>query len=158
MPTWRTGFTIVVAALVLAACQTSGGNRRELGVLLTPEGTGPGATGQSLPPASPAGPIGGTVDGGLAASEIGRALDSADREMAAQAEFLALESTAAGAVYQWQSRHSPARGSIVPGEPYQVNRSECRDFTHTIVVGGKSREWRGAACRQSAGRWRAVPA
>lgn len=155
-------FVVAGLALALAACQSSSGSRRELGRLLTPDNSlpppgaepGPGLAQQGPPPnvSSP----GGSVQGGLSSSEIGRALDEMDRLAAGQAELVALQSVPAGSQHHWQSNHSSASGTVVPGETYQINQSECRDYTHTVTIDGSPRPWRGTACRQPNGSWRAV--
>lgn len=147
---------VVLLAIGIAGCQTTSSSRRELGTLLSPGNGGfsdrsEPALPRSMPPVNT-----GTVVGGVAGSEIGRALDPADQQMATRAEFIALETVAAGGQHQWRGGRAAIEGSIAPGEPYQINRSQCRDYTHTIIVDGRSRLWRGTACRQPGGSWRAI--
>ena len=48
------------------------------------------------------------------------------------------------------------RGEIVVGATYEVNRLDCREYTHNIFVGGRLRVVQGTACRQPDGAWRIV--
>jgi surface antigen len=44
----------------------------------------------------------------------------------------------------------------VPGPIYHVNASDCRDFTHTVYLGGQARATHATACRQADGTWQPV--
>jgi surface antigen len=98
----------------------------------------------------------GALAGGLIGAEIGRSLDEPDRQMALQAEYQALEFGRAGQPVAWRSAGSGNYGEIVVGPSYEVNRLDCREFTHTVYIGGRARVARGTACRQPDATWRIV--
>jgi surface antigen len=42
--------------------------------------------------------------------------------------------------------------------PYvRVNLIDCRDFTHTVTVGGQNYARKGTACREADGSWSVSP-
>lgn len=135
------------------ACQSSG-TGPALGGLLggdsRPEPTTAGL-------ADPASVGSGTVIGGIAQSDLAQTLEPADLAAAAQAEYAALEATPAGTEHAW-SGPGGASGIIVPGEPYEIAGTRCRDYTHTLTLGSGPRVLRGTACRRSDGTWRQVGA
>ncbi len=98
----------------------------------------------------------GALAGGLIGAEIGRSLDEADRQTALQAEYQALEYGRAGEPVAWRGSSSGNYGEIVVGPSYEVNRLDCREFTHTVYIGGRARVARGTACRQPDATWRIV--
>jgi len=93
---------------------------------------------------------------GSLGAEIGRSLDQADRQMALQAEYQALEYGRAGLPVEWRGSASGNYGEILVGPSYEVNRLDCREFTHTVYIGGRARVARGVACRQPDATWRIV--
>ena len=98
----------------------------------------------------------GAVVGGLVGNQIGQSLDEQDRQMAAAAEYRALETGQAGAPVAWDNPQTQHRGQIVPGKPYQQGSQFCRPYTHTIYIGGQPQTARGTACRQADGTWQTV--
>ena len=142
---------IAGGALLLAAC--SGKPEVTTGAI-------PGANAGTLigsPVASGAGetPI-GPVEGGLMGAEVGRSLDDPDRAVALKAEYEALEYGRAGQPTVWQGRSGNNHGEIKVGSTYQVNRLDCREYTHNIWIGGRLRVVKGTACREPDGVWRIV--
>jgi surface antigen len=98
----------------------------------------------------------GAVAGGLLGNLIGADLDERDRQLAAAAEYRALEYGQAGQVTPWNNPANQHRGQIVPGKPYQQGSSFCRPYTHTIYIGGQPQTARGTACRGPDGTWTPV--
>jgi Surface antigen len=98
----------------------------------------------------------GAVVGGIVGNEVGRQLDERDRQMAAGAEYQALEYGQPGAATRWDNPASQHRGQIVPGKPYQQGSLFCRSYTHTIYISGQPQTARGTACRQPDGTWKTV--
>ena len=97
----------------------------------------------------------GALAGGLVGADIGRSRDEADRQAALQAEFEALEYGRAGQPVEWRGA-SGNYGDVVVGPSYEVNRLDCREFTHTVYIGGRARVARGTACRQPDATWRII--
>lgn len=131
----RAGALLVIglAGLVLAACSTAGPNR-----------TAGIATGAAV----------GDGPGGLIGGAIGGELDQSALKAAREAEFRALEFGRTGTPVPW--RKGAVYGEVVPGARYQVNTFNCRDYAHSIFVGGQKQSARGTACRQPNGTWQPV--
>jgi surface antigen len=99
----------------------------------------------------------GAVTGALLGGYIGGQLDKADRERAERTAQSALESTKTGQAAQWVNPDTGNRGTFTPTRTYQSHGQHCREFTHTIMVGGKKQEGYGTACRQPDGSWQIQP-
>ena len=50
-----------------------------------------------------------------------------------------------------RARSGDNHGEIKVGSTYQVNRLDCREYTHNVWIGGRLRVVHGTACR-AAGR------
>jgi surface antigen len=81
-------------------------------------------------------------------------LDAAAKKAAKDAEYRALEFGRVGTPVTWQAGKS--HGEIVPGPLYHVNSNDCRDFTHTVYLGGASHATRATACRRADGTWQPI--
>lgn len=88
--------------------------------------------------------------------DIGRQLEDADRRMAAEADFAALETGAAGVAREWANGASGRHGQVTPGATYAVNQYTCRDYVDVVVVDGRKETRRSTACRQPDGSWRPI--
>ncbi len=131
------GVTLAVAAgLALAGCQSA-----DTGTTASLAAYAPATSGQGL-------------TGGLAGTAIGLNLSAKDRRAALAAEYRALEYGLTGAPIVWRG-HS-GRGEVVAGPLYKVNDYDCREYTHTITIKGKSETARGTACRAPNGAWQPV--
>ncbi len=108
--------------------------------------------------ASSAAVIGGSphLIGGLAGASIGKNLSAGDRSRALAAEYRGLEYGRAGATTPWSDSLTRRYGEVVPGAPYKVNDTTCREYTHVIVIDGKSETGHGTACRRADGSWQTV--
>ncbi len=97
----------------------------------------------------------GTLLGALVGSSVGHSLDRADRIHAARAEQDALEHAPTGGQSSWRNPDTDAYGTVTPLRTYRGDGGEyCREYQHTIYVGGQAREGYGEACRQPDGSWR----
>jgi surface antigen len=121
----------LVAAAVVAGCQSGGPTTTSLGY----------AAGSAT-----------TVKGGPIGDTIGRGLSGEDRRAALEAEYRALEFGRTGSPVEWRGRRG-VTGEVVPGPPYRINETSCRDYTHTIHAGGEAESARGTACRTASGAW-----
>jgi surface antigen len=97
----------------------------------------------------------GAIEGGLLGADIGLSLSEDERQAARQAEYEALEYGRAGQPTTWSTR-SGTRGEISVGATYEVNRLDCREYSHTVYIDGRPRVARGTACRQPEGTWRII--
>src|SRR5262245_43509753 len=159
MTSVRVACAVLVAATALAGCandpyapnQSAGAmagalTGGALGALLGGRGTGSRLAGAAI----------GAAAGGLLGSAIGASLDERDRQAAYAAEMQALESGAPGAPVGWRSDHTAYYGTVVPGPYYDRRGLRCREYSHTIYVGGRPEIARGTACRNPDGSWSPV--
>jgi surface antigen len=79
-------------------------------------------------------------------------LTSNDRAQAAGAQFNALQFGRPGAPRAWQGDKGTS-GNVMVGPYVRVNNIDCRDFTHTVKLGGKDFVKKGLACRDADGSW-----
>ena len=140
-----------VGALFLAACSADSGVNT--GAI---PGANPGiVVGSHIAAGAGEEPI-GPVEGGLMGAEVGRSLEDADRAVALKAEYEALEYGRAGEPTIWRGQAGDTHGEIKVGRSYQVNRLDCREYTHNVWIGGRLRVVKGTACREPDGVWRVV--
>ncbi|WP_183840759.1 hypothetical protein [Rhizobium etli] len=90
------------------------------------------------------------LQGGIV-GRSGVSLSDSDKQRALEAEYRALEGTAAGQPVVWSGKE--VTGKVVAAAPYQVGSQNCRQYTHTLTVDGKDTVARGAACRNDDGSW-----
>lgn len=74
------------------------------------------------------------------------------RVEAAGAQFNALQFGRVGAPRNWVGDNGQA-GAVVVGPYVRVNLIDCRDFTHTVTIGGQNYVKKGTACREADGSW-----
>jgi surface antigen len=99
----------------------------------------------------------GVLLGALVGSEIGKSLDKADQTYAAQTTNEALEHNRTGQPSSWSNPDSGNSGAVTPTRTsYNDAGQPCREFQQTIVVGGKTENAYGTACRDANGDWRIV--
>lgn len=146
----------LAAALALSAC-TTGGPKQTMGalggavaggVVGAQFGKGTGnlvATGV------------GTLLGAFVGAEVGASLDKADQTYHQQASQRAYNSPI-GEKVSWNNPQSGNSGSITPlRDGYTSSGLYCREFQQNIIVGGRTEQAYGTACRQPDGAWRLVP-
>lgn len=144
----RSAIVTLMAVLAMAGCST------------TAPGIGGGTVvggfaGQPVRPASvPASQaIVQAMGGGLVASIGGEGLSQAERSRAIEAEYRALEHTPLGQSVTWGERSGGRYGEVTAAQPYRVGSQDCRQYTHTLHLGGEPRVARGTACRNPDGSW-----
>lgn len=152
------GIAIGAVALALAACDQQGG----FGGAGTKQtvGTVGGAVAGGLLGSQVGGGSGrlwatgaGVLLGGLLGSEIGKSLDRADQAYMGQTTYNALETGQSGQPVQWRNPDSGHYGTVTPQAAYNQGNYQCREYTQTIYVDGRSEQARGTACRQPDGSW-----
>lgn len=97
--------------------------------------------------------IAGAAVGGLLGGAIGSHLDAQDRQIAQNAQYNAFNT---GRPTQWRGPQSGYYGTVTPGRPYYQSGSYCREYTHTVNIGGRPERAYGTACRQPDGSWQIV--
>lgn len=99
----------------------------------------------------------GALIGALLGSEIGKSLDRADQVAMTNTTQRALETAPSNQPVSWRNPDSGNYGTITPRPAVQTASGQnCREFTQTINVGGRSEQGVGTACRQPDGSWRIV--
>jgi surface antigen len=97
----------------------------------------------------------GTLLGGYLGKSIGASLDRADMNYYHQTTQSALETAQTGTTSTWTNPDSGHSGTITPVKTYKAPSGEnCREYTQTVNIGGKSEKAFGKACRQSDGSWK----
>jgi surface antigen len=79
-------------------------------------------------------------------------LSAKSKTEAAGAQFNALQFGRVGAPRNWTGDNGQA-GAVTVGPYVRVNLIDCRDFTHTVSVGGQNYVKKGTACREADGSW-----
>jgi len=95
----------------------------------------------------------GAMMGGLIGGDLGSNIGSRDRRKALEAEYRALEYTAAGTPVAWRSEDGRITGRVVAAQPYRVGSQDCRQYSHAVARGGDESDARGTACRNPNGSW-----
>jgi surface antigen len=147
--------SVVLLAVALSACQTTGGQKQTGGTLL---GAGLGAlagsqigSGRGKLAAVAIGALGGAMLG----NSIGRSLDRADR-MHADRAARAAHAAPIGQPVVWRNPDSGNRGSVTPVREGRdsATGAYCREYQQTVTVDGRSEQAYGTACRQPDGSWK----
>lgn len=147
----------LAAPLALAACENSGvGTKQGIGGVLG--GVGGAVAGAQF--GSGTGQLAATAAGALLGaylgSEVGRGLDDVDRQRAQNA-FSRANTAPVGQTITWNNPNSGNSGSVTPvREGTTASGEYCREFQQTVIIGGKSENAYGTACRQPDGSWKIV--
>lgn len=146
----------LAAILTLSACGTAyqGGQKQGLGTLIG--GAAGAVAGSQFGDGS--GRLAmtalGTLAGAFIGNSFGESLDRADRQYAGRAQQVAFEHKPSGSQTTWRNPDSGNYGTITPTQTYRSRNGEyCREYQHTIVVGGRTQDAYGRACRQPDGSW-----
>jgi surface antigen len=94
----------------------------------------------------------GAVVGAHIGQTIGRYMDEQDRIRTS----MVLESNR---TYQPSTWHNPDTGydyTVTPTRTYEVAEGPCREFTVNAIIGGKTEQVYGTACRQADGSWKII--
>ena len=147
----------VLAMLVLAGCSMGPSSDVNLGPTLNQPN--PALAQPMLTPASvPATTQVATAETAMSdvttfldAGVVGK-LSAKEKAEAASAQFNALTFGRPGAPRAWAGDKG-ATGQVTVGPYVRVNNIDCRDFTHTVTVGGMPFAKQGTACREADGTW-----
>lgn len=131
-------FPLVLAAVTASGCTSTGGGRSTTGGAAS---AGPQDAGVYIT----------ALQGGLVSRNAAARISKADLQRALEAEYRALEAAPGGQPVVWQGKG--VSGSVVAAAPYQVGSQNCRQYSHTLTVGGRETATRGAACRNADGAW-----
>lgn len=93
---------------------------------------------------------GGALLGAYLGGQIGKTMDRQDRlEMQR-----ALETAPTGRTIVWSNPDNGNRYMVRPTRTYYHSQQPCREYTTKAIIGGKTQEIYGRACRQGDGSWR----
>lgn len=140
---------LMAAALLVAGCETKQQQGTVAGAVV---GGAVGAlfgsgTGKVLAIA------GGAVLGGITGNLIGAKMDERDKREA-QVAMLKAQSSPPGSRINWSNPESGNNGTVeVTREGSDSSGNKCREFKHTAMVDGETREDTGVACQRSDGKW-----
>ncbi len=97
----------------------------------------------------------GAIFGAVAGDYVGAQLDQKDQLIAAQNLQYSLELNPDGTTSSWRNPNSGNSGYSYPtSTSFVESGTPCREFTSTIVIGGKPHQGYGTACRQPDGSWK----
>lgn len=101
-----------------------------------------------------AGAIAGTLAGSSFGNRLGSRFDDTARQAAATAERRALADNAPA---DWSDPRSGTSGRVRPLRSFtDAAGRECREYSQTVNIAGRSQSGTGIACLQSAGNWSLV--
>jgi len=145
---------LVLASLALSACLTGCAQINNEGVGTVTGGVVGGLLGSQFGGGSgrvlAAG--GGALLGAYLGGNIGRTMDRLDRlEMQR-----ALETAPVGRAVTWKNPDNGNSYTVKPTKTYYANQQPCREYTTHALIGGKSQEIYGKACRKADGSWKVV--
>ncbi len=149
--------TILAALVILTGCITGQGPKQTGGTFIG-AGLGGLAGSQFGSGSGRLVAVGlGALAGALIGSEAGRSLDAADQAYAQQTEQVALETVPTGSSINWSNPDTGHAGTVTPTRTYQApTGAYCREYQHTVYVGGRAENAYGTACRQPDGSWQVV--
>lgn len=145
-----------ILALALAACSSTGTTRvAQVPVTPQPVATQPqplvATSAQTVQTAK----LTTSIANGFVDPSALALMTAKDSNEANSAQFYALQFGRPGAPRQWAGDKGTT-GSVAVGPYVRVNNLDCRDFTHTVKVGGTDYVKKGTACREQNGNWNVV--
>ena len=98
----------------------------------------------------------GIFTGAVMGNSIGETLDEMDRQLANMAYTEALETSPSNSARAWKNPDTGNYGSVTPTRTFYNENTVCREFTQKIIIGGKTQQGYGTACRTADGDWRII--
>ncbi len=92
----------------------------------------------------------GTMLGAGIGGSVGKSMDDTDRLKVNHA----LETVRTGVPSRWTNPDSGNAYSVIPTKTYETTSGPCREYTIDAIVGGKTENIYGTACRQADGSWK----
>ncbi|MCC8418055.1 MAG: glycine zipper 2TM domain-containing protein [Rickettsia endosymbiont of Glossina mortisans submortisans] len=149
---------IALAASMLQACNGPGGmNKQGTGTLLGGAGGALLGSQFSKGKGQLVGVGVGALLGAVLGGQIGAGMDEQDRRLAELTSQRALEAAPSGSNVEWRNPDNGNYGYVTPNKTYRNSTGQyCREYTQTVVIGGKQQKAYGNACRQPDGQWQVV--
>ena len=146
--------SVAFAALMLGACVQDYANKQTAGTLLGAAGGGLLGAQVGSGSGQLAAVAAGTLIGAFVGNEMGKSLDRADQQAMAGAQETAQSAPLNEPIY-WRNPESGNSGTVTPTrEGVTASGQHCREFQHTVYVGGKAEKGYGTACLQPDGSWK----
>lgn len=158
MKSWK-AIPVLVVALALAACESTGGQKQTAGTVLG--GIGGGLAGATIGKGTgnKVAIVAGTILGAIVGSEVGKSLDRADQAHANRTTHQSLENEPTGKPSRWVNPDSGHSGTVTPTRTFKsAGGQDCREFEQTVTIDGRTEVAYGTACRQPDGSWKIVDA
>jgi surface antigen len=95
----------------------------------------------------------GALGGAAFGNWLGANLDPKDQKIHYETTQESLETTPIGYSREWNDPQTGVRGEVMPTRTYKMNNRNCREYTQTIFINGKSHDGHGTACRTPNGTW-----
>lgn len=152
----RKAVAISLTGLMITACTDMGGpvTKAQIGTVMGAVG-GAAAGSQFGKGAGNVAMIGlGTLAGAALGNSLGGSLDKIDQQYATRTTQQTLETAPIGQASTWRNPDSGNSGTIVPTRTFEADGMNCREFTQTVIIAGKSQRAYGKACRQPDGSWK----
>lgn len=151
-----TFFAIPLVALALAGCSSTGTTQQMAAapVVVTQPVVAQPMVPTSAETVQTARLTTSIANGFVDATALAR-MTAKDSNEANSAQFYALQFGRPGAPRQWAGDQGTT-GSVAVGPYVRVNNLDCRDFTHTVKIGGADYVKKGTACREQNGNWNVV--
>ena len=94
----------------------------------------------------------GAIVGAQIGQTVGRHMDEQDRIRTS----MILENNRSNQATTWHNPDTGYNYTVTPTRTYEVAEGPCREFTTNAVIGGKTEQIYGTACRQSDGSWKVI--
>jgi surface antigen len=160
---------LVAAASLITACQEPSGapgrgvmqggmmNKQDVGTIAGAIGGGIIGSNVGGGKGKTTAIIAGSLLGAALGNSIGSSLDRADMMMYHDTSQRALETAQPGQTLPWKNPQTGNSGSVTPKAYYKNAEGDyCREYTQSIVVGGRKQDAYGTACRQPDGSWKII--
>lgn len=93
--------------------------------------------------------VAGALAGSMIGGSVGRSMDELDRLRTAQT----LETVRTGVQSSWRNPDTGNTYTVVPTSTVETPQGPCREYTIDAVIGGRTEQVRGTACRSADGSW-----
>lgn len=148
---------LVGAIAITTGCQNDGEfTRRDAATLMGAIGGGILGSNVGKGKGRMVGAAVGALAGGKFGSWMGENLDSQSRSYHSRTTQRTLERAPIGETHEWTNPDSDTKGYITPTKTYKESDRYCREYTQKIIIGGRSQEAFGKACRNPDGTWQIV--
>ena len=143
---------VLTSALTLSGCATHNGPNEQSGMIVG--SVLGGLLGHKLASGNgrTAATIFGSMIGASIGGSVGKSMDDTDRLKVAHS----LENIRTGVPSSWKNPDSQRRYTMIPTKTTETAQGPCREYSLEAVIGGKTEQIYGEACRQADGSWKII--